>query len=389
MKKFYTLLAAVATTLAMNAATLTWSASDMPADYATNNYALDGTTVDLNANLSVSFANAEATENNYIRYRKVSALPEPVIAFYSKNTITFSATDATITSITFNILSDYADAGNDNTPGWKFSIDGTTLGADAGVNEWTGNASELVATGGSKTSIIGFTIEYTTDNGEDPGEGDGGDEPSNPGDYSSAGLFFTEDLVGQGEVAQNITLSENGTTVVFTSNSANAQVDASNGYFGTATEYTTLPYRYRPGGKSSNGINSTNKGVFTFPCEGTLYIYAYNNQSDARLLQLIQNDVTVFNHSYADTDYVTPEGKTTKIYPIESVEVAAGTATLLWPDNQVMLYGFEFVPSASSSVDAIVADFDENAPAFDIMGRPVTDDYKGLVIQNGKKFIRR
>lgn len=538
MKKLFTLLAAIATVFCMNAATAVWSASDLTD--CENNAALDGVSAQINSNLSIAFANGEATENNYIRYRSVTALPEPVVAFYSKNVITLSAKEAVITSIEFNINTE--EGGNDATPGWKFTANGTTLSAE--TNTWTGSAEEVVLIGGSKTSIISLKIEYTPstpaepgtelsntwmatqltdvanndvldgmtfdindalsfslanngsdkdiifkktssapttiniyskgqitfkaaegatiksikfivntsegtsntpgwnlqDNGtsytadndtwtgnateitftdksavqlmgfeityETAGGNQGGDEgddddDDNAGEYESAALFFSGDLIGQGEIAQDVTLSDNGTSVHFTSNSANAQIDDITFNYGTAEEYTPIRYRYRPGGKSSNGVNSTNKGVFTFPCKGTLYLYAFNNQNDERSLQIIQNDETIFDHTYLSTDCEIIPGDgadvpDTKIYPVLNVEVSKGTATLLWPVNQVMISGFEFVPAESegdnegdnSAVEGIVTDYDKNAPAYDLFGNKVDENYRGIFIQNGKKYIR-
>ena len=340
MRKILTLLAALACTAALNAATLNWSVSQM--DLA-NNAALDGVTISLNDNLSLSFANAEATENNYIRYRKVTAMPEPGIAFYSKNEITLTATDATITSVKFLILTDAA-AGNDATPGWSFKAGSTSLSAEGG-DTWTGSESSLLLVGGSKATITGLVIEYTVNTPP---------APDNTLAFKTAELFFSADQVGQGAIAQNVTLSDNGTSVDFTTTSTSAQIDASNGYFGTAEDYITIPYRYRPGGKSSNGINSDNKGVFSFPCPGTLTIYAYNNQSDDRNLQLVQNDVTILDHDFKSTDAVNPPNSTRNVYPIVDVEVSAGTAYLLWPVNQVMLFGFKFEPVVTSLTEGSI-----------------------------------
>ena len=531
MKKLFTLLAVIGATMTMNAATAVWSASDL--DLA-NNAALDGVSAQINSNLSISFANGEATDNNYIRVRSVSAMPQPAVAFYSKNVITISATDAVITGVKFNILID-DNAGSDSTPGWKFSVNGTSLSGDD--NTWTGSAETLTLTGGSKSTIVGMTIEYTPSTPAEPGtentlswmatqlselsnndvldgmsfdinpalsfslanndsdkdiiykktssapttiniyskgsitftaqegasiksikfivntsEGtsntpgwtlqddaknsystdndtwtgnatevtftdksaiqlmgfditytsagtgsgdDNGDDDDDEGEYQSASLFFNGDLVGQGEIAQNVTLSDNGTTVVFTSNSANAQIDDITFNFGSAEEYTAIQYRYRPGGKSSNGVNSTNKGVFTFPCSGTLYLYVFNNQSDERNIQIVQNNETIYDHTYnsEDCDIIPGEGEASdiKIYPVYNVEVAKGTAFLLWPTNQVMISGFEFVPNKladDSSVEEIVIESSLETPAYDLFGRQVGEDYRGIYIKNGKKYVR-
>ena len=42
-----------------------------------------------------------------------------------------------------------------------------------------------------------------------------------------------------------------------------------------------------------------------------------------------------------------------------------------------------------AGVESIAADSNVNAPVYNVMGQKVNDDYKGIVIQNGKKFIRK
>lgn len=158
----------------------------------------------------------------------------------------------------------------------------------------------------------------------------------------TAELFFTMDLT-----ANNLYLEHNNTSIAF-STGGTPVIDESTGYYGTVDNYIAFPVRYRPGGSSTKGIDSPSKAVFTFPCSGTLYIYAHNTSTtENRTLQLIQDDETIFEHSYASTEYKSPEGKSTKIYPVKSVEVNKGTAYLLWPEGQHMLHGFRFVPEKS------------------------------------------
>ncbi|MCM1077066.1 MAG: hypothetical protein NC411_06875 [Bacteroides sp.] len=59
--------------------------------------------------------------------------------------------------------------------------------------------------------------------------------------------------------------------------------------------------------------------------------------------------------------------------------------------TQVGFSGFEFTPAASSAISSIIADeaADENAPIYNVYGQRVTKEYKGILIQNGKKFINK
>ena len=48
----------------------------------------------------------------------------------------------------------------------------------------------------------------------------------------------------------------------------------------------------------------------------------------------------------------------------------------------------ELIAGSSAGINAIKSDIDESKPAYDLSGRRVTKDYKGMVIQNGRKFIK-
>lgn len=60
--------------------------------------------------------------------------------------------------------------------------------------------------------------------------------------------------------------------------------------------------------------------------------------------------------------------------------------------SQVGLYGFEFTAKGDdSAIDSIIADdtLNPDAPIYNVLGQRVTKDYKGILIQNGKKFINK
>ena len=43
----------------------------------------------------------------------------------------------------------------------------------------------------------------------------------------------------------------------------------------------------------------------------------------------------------------------------------------------------------AASVKAVRTDLDANAPAYNVGGQKVSDNYRGLVIQNGRKYINK
>lgn len=376
MKKFTTFLTVIAAAFAANAATVTWNAADLT---LANNDIVNDMTFTVNEN--ISFTVAKGASDKDCVFRKSSTNPATVIV-YSKGTVTFNSTDATLKSIKFVINT---SEGSSNTPGWSFQTADKSI-YNAENDTWTGEETTVTFTDKSAAQITNLVIEYEAESAVDPDPVD-----PTPGEFKTAELFFQESQIATGAEAQNVTLSNNDVTVVFTSNSENATIDKSNGYFGTAEKYINLQYRYRAGGKSSNGVESANKGVITLPCDGTLTIYAYNNQTTDRKGQIVQNDVTVFDHTFAASEAVSPEGSERKVYPTYEVNLKKGTAYFLWPDNQLMLFGFKFEPKqdATGVEEVVAAEAAEANVAYDLMGRRVADSYKGIVIINGKKFIRR
>lgn len=61
------------------------------------------------------------------------------------------------------------------------------------------------------------------------------------------------------------------------------------------------------------------------------------------------------------------------------------------PDNnQMYLFHAVIETSGSSAIENIIAnEADENAPVYNVMGIQVDENYKGVVIKNGKKYIQR
>ena len=75
-----------------------------------------------------------------------------------------------------------------------------------------------------------------------------------------------------------------------------------------------------------------------------------------------------------------------------SFPVKAGQSYYLFnPKSQVGLYGFEFTAAGQSGISNIIADetLNPDAPMYNVLGQRVSKEYKGIVIQNGKKFINK
>ena len=57
-------------------------------------------------------------------------------------------------------------------------------------------------------------------------------------------------------------------------------------------------------------------------------------------------------------------------------------------DGKTLIGGEGGEGGGDEAIDNVRAELDTNAPMFDVTGRQVTSDYKGVIIQNGHKFIR-
>lgn len=57
--------------------------------------------------------------------------------------------------------------------------------------------------------------------------------------------------------------------------------------------------------------------------------------------------------------------------------------------TQVGFSGIEFTAAGEGGVESIAAAIDENAPIYNALGQRVSKDAKGILIQNGRKFIRK
>lgn len=64
------------------------------------------------------------------------------------------------------------------------------------------------------------------------------------------------------------------------------------------------------------------------------------------------------------------------------------TYVLLSSNAQPGIYGFQFTPG-SAGINDIKNDVDKNAPKYNLAGQRVDNNYKGVVIQNGKKFMNK
>lgn len=123
-------------------------------------------------------------------------------------------------------------------------------------------------------------------------------------------------------------------------------------------------------------------------------------ETDAYLFVIYQ-EKGVAGVEYGAASYVDgPTQATLTTTGKEKLHVTAGSYTLyLYKDGANVILstqpisGKELVSEnctsgGTTAIQHVSATLDINAPMFDILGRKVNADYKGIVIQNGQKFIR-
>ena len=75
-----------------------------------------------------------------------------------------------------------------------------------------------------------------------------------------------------------------------------------------------------------------------------------------------------------------------------SFPVEAKTYLVFQPSSQVGIYGFQFTPGGDpAGVETIKTEkvWNANAPMYNLSGQQVDKSYKGIVIQNGRKFVNK
>ena len=98
------------------------------------------------------------------------------------------------------------------------------------------------------------------------------------------------------------------------------------------------------------------------------------------------NQVQIYN-GFHDTAFDNLENFATgSKYDVTGVIVAYQSKTMTEPIYEI--YPLEIKESASTGIESVTAGvLDENAPVYNLSGQRVSRSYKGVVIQNGRKFI--
>lgn len=238
-----------------------------------------------------------------------------------------------------------------------------------------------------------------------------GDDRKQVTDYMFRGIqgsgnpvtgFISEPVYTQGSFAGKIRPCYEGEGFSYYFNPANPVAPTTGEYVdftcdidGTLTFYFALV----------NGANrlfyifdKTNKKLLSpseISAEG--YVAGCNNLDGSPQLVsplVINEDYSVgeeaYNKCYKDGELTTVNQKNAVRYMIVSIQAKAGvTYQYFSSSTQLAIRGFEFTASGDTGVSSIATDVDKNAPKYNLAGQRVDNNYKGVVIQNGKKFMNK
>jgi hypothetical protein len=182
-----------------------------------------------------------------------------------------------------------------------------------------------------------------------------------------------------------------GFVMTVTDTGSKCVIDANSAYFGNATTYTNYGFRFKTGGKSS----TKNQLVFTIPTDGVFRFCARtgSNSDVTRNVIVTQSDTELFNKIMLESDVISVDmtdatGATVsnKVYPVNSVDVKAGTVTVTYPIGSINFYEFEL--ATSTGIQKLTPIATSSAVCYNMAGQKVSTNAKGLVIENGKKIIK-
>ena len=98
-----------------------------------------------------------------------------------------------------------------------------------------------------------------------------------------------------------------------------------------------------------------------------------------------------YTFAFANPEYTINTGK--QIFGFATFAVEAGKTYLMFnPKNQLGIYGFQFTEADPANVEAITTKTQKNnanATLYNLAGQKVDKSYKGIVIQNGRKFYNK
>lgn len=167
-------------------------------------------------------------------------------------------------------------------------------------------------------------------------------------------------------------------------------------YFGTLENDEIKSYVKTSGRMKTGNASGDKLGLkLVVGKAGKLNIYARTGSGNSkRKIVISQNGNEVFSQELIDSDMKEVEYKETirKVYPAYSVDVNEGTYDIKFPDGNISIYAltigdvFEPIVTSINAVSTVKA---ENSAIYNALGQRVNANAKGIMIQNGKKYIAK
>ena len=344
MKKIFTLIAAAFITLSVNAQEV-WSVS----------------TIDLSTNVT-SAPNTTATLKKVPTIYNLEGGAQPTEEQVKADaTATLELSDYTFTGSTTNVTLTAVSTPNTGTATgeiWKFSgqdnvkLNKTNLGDECIVEfdnqfMWAGNGNPTLAS---------YEYYFTNSNGDEVGPRYY-DTPWEPGcnNVPLKGVYYKFNSKTDGTLTVGFYLHKN--------------LKDNNLYIVNGTTKALI---------DKDGI--TIKG-FRQNCN-----YEVEKGSPTKLGTYTLNENYFVQNEIMGTDTNRP------LHGYVSWAVAANTDYYMFsPRSQMGLYGFQFTAGGSSGVETIKVEkvWNADAPMYNLSGQKVDKSYKGIVIQNGRKFVNK
>jgi len=121
-------------------------------------------------------------------------------------------------------------------------------------------------------------------------------------------------------------------------------------------------------------------------------------QSDGTILAQDQYNAEGYDNNngneytvHTTTDYVVATDVNNQFIGYINVTLPVNeTYVMFSPDTQIGIYGFQFTPGGSTNIETVKNKvWNPNAPMYNLSGQKVDKSYKGIVIQNGRKFFNK
>ena len=315
-----------------------------------------------------------------------------------------------------------ATAANAQVQTWSVANEDGTLKAEYVANEDASKASVVEFKTANVTGthvsgpISGYKDAETTPLEANYDNGWGGlQTKALSADGSVAPFYYVQgkgNPVNIDKIAWEAVMTDGEPTGIYRAdwNAAYYQPDGSNGLPTNGT-YVTLKSDVDGSMKVNVWINKGNREIFivkasdmkalAFGTDAKIsgYVNGQNNDVEegsplygyVRFQENIDTkNVGAENPGETDAYIVAPGNQASWVY-LTFDAAANETYYVFNKSTQVGFGGIEFTPAGQSAIDSIIADeaADADAPIYNVYGQRVSKDYKGVLIQNGKKFINK